>query len=182
MSSILKPTKGTMTAIIKSIKDVEASFDAAAGATLAVEFRMRLLAEHSEEVRNELSLIVKTKKRYTHERHYWNCRLVDLDQAIDAVFASGLTPEEQKALVEFRDLRNKLFHADFVNLMKLLKITPSGRELKQINGKLERMELKEHQIRDAAVAIDINGGFNQMRKLAEEVKGILGKIIMGLDT
>lgn len=100
---------------------------------------------------------------------------------IDEGFGS-LDPAKRQIMAEFSKLRNKLFHADFVALMKLLKITPTGRKMLQIGGKLTRVELKKYEILEAVLSTERNNGFTHMRMLAEEVKEILGTIILGIDS
>lgn len=61
-------------------------------------------------------------------------RSLFLDQAIVDVFRNRLDPLECRTLLEFRDLRNSLLHADFVALMSALKILPQFSLIERIQA------------------------------------------------
>ncbi|MBS0654731.1 MAG: hypothetical protein JSR46_03055, partial [Verrucomicrobia bacterium] len=157
-------TRGEIEAMLRSVENVEASFDAVAGATMAVEVRMRLIGELSALVRRELATIVARenaklragKKRATLSDKYWDCKLEYLEEAIDQAYGSMLDQQEQQKFLEFRKLRNKLFHGNFVELMKLLNTRPTGRE--QLGGQSARVVLRDDEIREAVLSIERNNG------------------------
>ncbi len=188
MSSGPGLTHGGIEAMLRSVENVEASFDAVAGATMAFEQRMRLISELCALVRRELVVIVARenaklvakKRRANLSDKFWDCKLEHLEEALDQVYGPKLDQQERQKLLEFRTLRNKLFHANFVKLMKLLNIRPSGRERKQVGGQLVRVELRDDEIREAILSIERNNGFGKMRELAQDVKDILRKIIRWL--
>jgi hypothetical protein len=78
----------------------------------------------------------------------------------------------------FRELRNALLHGNFITLMVLLDISPTGRQIS--SGKRNVLECKN--IKEAIVSIDKNQGFHQFSIQANEVISILDKIIHGLAT
>lgn len=149
-----------------------------AGPALAVELRMRLIGQFSEPVRVKLKQIQENKKKekkYIAVKEYLDCNLEYLDDAIIEVFKDKLQPNELVELEQYRPLRNKLLHADFVNLMIRLGIEPSGRQFFPKTGTRNALEPKD--IKEAFLSIISNQGFEKMRSQANGVIVILNKII-----
>lgn len=163
--------KKEIEAFLKNLGYVQEKLKDAAGASVNVEMRMRLIGQFSEEVRREL-------KMQSNKVNYWNCKPEILEEAIYNVFGGRLTDTERKQIEQFRPLRNKLLHCDFVNLVRLLKIAPTGREIRFESS--SRIELEQGDIKEAILSIDRNGGFETMRSKANAVIEILDKIIRWL--
>ena len=136
----------------------------------------------SEQVRNKLKERENDdaqkglKRRGSYQ--YKDCDLVLLDEAIIDVFPNILTAEECEKLKQFRQVRNKLMHADFINLMVLLEIVPVGRQINPRSG--IRNILEAGDIKEAVISIDRSQGFAKARMLAEEAISILEKIIRSI--
>ncbi len=171
---------GELSAMLINIKNLQSHIDSSSGAAVAVELRMRLIGELCEKVRDELKKIVKEepKGKYKKSDKYWDCKLEFLDQAIDHVFYKKLNSTQQKTLLKFRPLRNKLLHANFIKLMILLDIAPTGRHILSGNGK--RNILNQPDVKEAILSIERNGGFKNFLNLANKVIGILEELILSL--
>jgi hypothetical protein len=178
-------TFGEINSILSNINNIQCKLDSATGATVAVELRMRLIGELSEQVRKKLKGVVtiefeERKKENSQAKrksdNYWNCDLSFLDQAIDQVFQDKLEPSERQKIEKFRPLRNKLLHGDFVSLMKLMDIEPTGRQILSSIG--NRNILDNANIKEALLSIDRNQGLKQVEIHANEVKSILEKLLV----
>ena len=176
----MKP--GEITSMLNNFGHAQLHLNEAAGYAVMVEVRMRLIGQLCEEVRNALVEVVdkymqdNPKCKRKPKVNYWECDLQFLDDAIDQVFAEKLTSKKRQQIDEFRGLRNKLLHGDFVNLMVLMGIVPTGRVLDP-NGK--RNVLEEKDLREAILSIgsERNQGFKKIREKAENVISILDELL-----
>lgn len=176
-----KISKAEIESLLSYMKNIEVKLQEACGATVAVELRMRLIGQFSQTVRDKIKELIKawklknpqSKKKPSDK--YWNCDLCFLDQAIVDVFQSSLSPIEYQTLLEFRDLRNSLLHADFVALMTSLKILPTGRQVLSIKG--DRNILSSEDIEEAIKSVDRNQGLATIRNKANEVIVMLDNIL-----
>ncbi len=168
------------------IPTIESKLNEAAGAAVTVELLMRLIAERHAPLRNKIhDLIVKPKRdrkldagNTQKPRHnYWDCDLSVLDKAIDAVFQDKLNEIERNTILNFRDKRNKLIHADFVSLMSLLNITATGQQV-TVNNK--RNIVQNADVEEAVQSIQRNQGFEAFKKHADQVRAILEKMMLSL--
>ncbi len=182
-------TPGEISTILKNIKQVQWKFDLASGAAVAVEVRMRLIGQLCEPVRDQLKKcvvyeLIERKKKNPNAKcksyKHWNCELSFLEKAIDQVFYKELDLGERLKIEKFRPLRNKLLHGDFVSLMILMGIDPTGRQILSNVG--NRNILDKGDVIEAVLSIDGNQGFEELEILAREVKDILDKLILGLAT
>lgn len=169
-------TPGEITAMLSNINSIQHSLDEASGKAVMVETRMRLIGELSQTVQNTLKNLVTQSKRKGKSSDYWDCDLSFLDDALGIVFQTQLEVIERQKIVEFRNKRNALLHGDFVSLMKLIGISPTGRKI--TNGKRNMLESKN--IKEAILSIDKNQGFQKLRTQASEIITLLDKIIHSL--
>ena len=124
-----KIPEGIMGAMLGVLHNNQFQLDKAAGAAIGVEIRMRWIAQLSEPVRNELAKNFKKDKRKATSRVYWKCSLWSLGDAIASVFADKIELDESQAITNINNLRNKLLHVAFVDLMELLGIEPVSRQI-----------------------------------------------------
>jgi len=176
-------TPGEIGAMLTNLNNIQLKLEAASGAAVAVEMRMRLIGQLSEPVRDKLKELVNVYKasnklKKTPSNKYWDCELSFLDQAIDEIFHDKLEPGERQKIEDFRPLRNKLLHADFVNLMKRMGIDPTGRQILSTAG--NRNILDSADIKEAILSIDRNQGFEKFQTRAKGVSSILEKLIFSL--
>lgn len=176
-------TSSQINPMLANINSTQCKLDTATGAVVAVEVRMRLIGELCEQVQDRFTELVATAKKNKEVRKdasdkYNHCDLFFLDQAIYEVFHDKLEFDECKKIKEFRPLRNKLLHGDFVRLMILMKIAPTGRQILSIAS--NRNILTNADIREAILSIDRNQGFEHVERLAKEVKTILESLMLGL--
>lgn len=164
--------------LLQSIANLERKVSDAAGAAILVELRMRLIAELCKPVRVKLEELIKEKEKQSGKKirddKYWNCNLSFLEKAIQAVFSDNPDSIQLTGLKKTRDLRNALLHANFVEMMKLLRIPPEGR---QIDSWGSKNKLEEAEIREAIISIDRSQGLGEFEKLAKEVAAILDRLI-----
>ncbi len=159
-----------MYSITQILANNELKLSEVAGPCAMVEIKMRILVAVNESLQSKVKEAIKNKKD-----EYWNCNLSLVDKNILAVFSDALTSQEKNKLKNFRDKRNKLMHADFVQLMKLMEVDTVGREILP-NGK--RNILKNHDLLEAMQSFLIrNIGFNEFKTEANEVNLILDKLI-----
>jgi len=174
--------EGNVQAILNAFENEMNGLERAAGAAVAVEMRMRMIGECSEDVRKKLKELVekakakKTKCSSKKSVNYWDCDLCYLDDAIAIVFKDDLTADEREKVDKFRRKRNALLHSDFVKLMELLGIPPTGRNL--TGGK--RNILQNKDIKESFISVTRNQGLVTFQKEANAVKVILEKIILKL--
>lgn len=174
----MKPLFINIHAELSVLNEINLKLSDAAGTTVKAEFYMRLIGQFSLKVRTALiDIISKPPPKARKSSNYSNCNLQYLDEAIEQVFQSSLSQEEIEKLSNFRKLRNKLLHADFVGLMNALKIEPTGREIKRDGS---RNLLDESNFLEAAKSINRNNGLNQVRMAASSVCEILERIIRDL--
>ena len=166
-------TSGETGAVLEQLGNIQCKLGNALGSVVAAEMRMRLIGQLSESVRITLKECVKKEQ----DKEFWNCKLTCLQKSIESVFNKNLESSEIQKLESFRKLRNKIAHADFVSLMKLLKIEETGREVLP-SGK--RSDLDISDIKGAIISIDYRGWLENVQTIAEEVIGILNKIIWTL--
>lgn len=169
---------GEINAMLNNVNSIQLSLDEAAGRAVMVETRMRLIGELSQTVQNTLKILVTKSKRKEKSSDYWDCDLSFLDDALDIVFYTQLDAEERKKIAEFRDKRNALLHGDFVTLMELIGISPTGSEI--IDG--ERNLLRSRDIKEAILSIvgTRNQGLQKFRSQASEIIDILDKLLFSL--
>ncbi len=178
-------TPGEIGAMLTNLNNIQLKLEAASGAAVAVEMRMRLIGQLCEQVRDKLKELVNTykasnKPKQPPSNKYWDCELSFLDQAIDEIFHDKLEPNERQKIEDFRPLRNKLLHADFVTLMKRMGIDPTGRQILSTDGK--RNILDSADIKEAVLSIDRNQGFEKFQVRAKEVRSILDRLSLALPT
>lgn len=174
-------SKAEIEPLLSYMKNIEIKLQEACGLTVAVELRMRLIGQFSQSVRDRVKELIqewkaknpKSKKKPSDK--YWDCDLCFLDQAIADIFQSSISPKECEVLLEFRDLRNSLLHADFIALMTSLKIPPTGRQLLSPNG--DRNILSSGDIEEAIKSVDRNRGLSTIQQKAREVITILDNLL-----
>lgn len=171
--------KSEVEQLIICMKNIEPSVQAASGLAVAVEMRMRLIGQFSDLVRKKLVTLVKHGKvqipKGRKSSSYLKCDLQFLDKALADVFSKELSSSEHADLLEFRDLRNDLLHAKFVDLMKGLDIKPTGREI--IVPSRDRNILASNDIEEAFKSIETNQGFQKFCEKAKNVIRILDDIL-----
>ena len=180
ISSNRRLTAGEMDIMLSHFRSAQCKLDAASGIVVAAEVRMRLIGQFSELVRNNLAAVVAKSTKKGKSDKYWDCDLEFLDKAIDAAFSADLESSELQQIAQFRPLRNKLLHGDFVNLMDLMKIVPTGRQITISASQTTRNILEARDIEEAIKSIERNDGLEKIRQHATAVVGILDKIIIGL--
>lgn len=176
-----KISKTEIEILVSCISNIEGQLEQACGAAVAVEMRMRLIGQFSQPIRERIKELIKEWKiknpqsKNKPSDKYWNCDLCFLDQAIVDIFQDSLDPIEFQTLLEFRDLRNKLLHGDFVGLMKALKILPTGRQILSAEG--DRNILASEDIAEAIKSVERNQGLSKIRTKANEAITVLDKIL-----
>ena len=183
--------QSTLTNIIPIIED---KLNVAAGAAVTVELLMRLIAERHIPLQKKIQdLIVKPKKEVKPKKqrkplasdtpkprhNYWDCDLSILDKAIEELFHDKLSEAERDIVLNFRDKRNKLVHADFVSLMPLLDITATGQ---LITGNNKRNIVMNEDVEESVLSIERNQGFKAFKQQADQVRRILEKIMLSLSS
>jgi len=176
-----KISKAEIEPLLSYMNSIDVKLQEASGPTVGVELRMRLIGQFSQSVRDRVKELIKewktknpnSKKKPSHK--YWECDLCFLDQAIADVFQGSLSSKECETLLEFRDLRNSLLHADFIALMTSLKILPTGRQLLSISG--DRNILTSENIEEAIKSVDRNQGLTKVQQKARETITILDKLL-----
>jgi hypothetical protein len=146
------------------LKNIQIQLGEAAGLIVAAEFKMRLIGELSTRVQGELK-----------GKIFLDCNLELLEEAIIVVFPDEFDFRELQQFKVFRKIRNKFVHADFVELMEIMGIEPTGREVFR-DGKrniLERVNLKE-----VILSIERNNVLSKLRTMVNEVIILLDKIIL----
>ena len=174
---------GIINANLNCFANIQLALNQVAGLAVMIEVKMRTIAQLSQEVRDKSAYLIKNSKRKEKDADYWNCKLTYLDDAIDSVFSNELNQNEHDLLKEFRHLRNKLLHGDFINLMKLMGILPTGRQLLQsTQAGLDRNLVDESDFIESVKSIDSqrNRGFYKFRQKATKVEEILNRLIRGL--
>lgn len=173
-------TPGEINAMLNNVNSIQLSLDEAAGKAVMVETRMRLIGELSPSVQKTLKTLVTESKRKEKSSDYWDCDLSFLDDALDIVFHAQLDEIERQKVAEFRNKRNALIHGDFVSLMELMGIVPTGRQI--TDGK--RNLLKNRDIKEAilSIASTRNQGFQKFRSQASEIINILDRLLFSLAT
>ncbi len=176
-----KISKTEIEPLLTYMKNIEVQLQEACGPTVAVEMRMRLIGQFSQSIRDRVKQLVKDWKvknpqsKNKPSNKYWKCDLCFLDQAIVDIFRDRLDPLECRTLLEFRDLRNSLLHADFVALMSALKILPTGRQILSVKG--DRNILTSANIEEAIKIVERNQGLSKIRNKANETITVLDKIL-----
>lgn len=160
--------------MINNIDSVQIKINSATGAAVMVELRMRLIGELCARVRERLKDSITSKKE---PNQYWNCKLSFLDDAVDIVFQEVLNLSQRQQLSEFRNLRNKLLHGNFVGLMELMGITPGSRLIEKDGS---RALLQPTEIKEAVLSIDRQNGFAIVETKAKNVIAILDEILLSL--
>ena len=168
-----KTSKIEIESLLLCIQNIELKLGEASGPTVAAELRMRLIGQFHQSVKDKVKELAKKRKNNRDE--YWDCDLYFLEQAIADTFKNILSPEDSQALLEFRDLRNSLMHANFVDLMIFLKIKPTGRDISRVSDNDNR--LNSDNIKEAIKSIDRNQGLPTVCKKAKIVIEILDKIL-----
>lgn len=176
-------TPGEIGAMLTNLNNIQLKLEAASGGAVAVEMRMRLIGQLCEKVKNKIKEIINTYKsnnmpKKPPSNKYWDCELSFLDRAIEEIFHDKLAPDERQKIEDFRPLRNKLLHADFVTLMKRMDINPTGRQILSIDGKRNILDCDD--IKEAVLSIDRNQGFEKFQLQAKEVCSILDRLIFSL--
>jgi hypothetical protein len=181
-----KISKAEIEPLLSYMNSIDVKLQEASGPTVAVELRMRLIGQFSQSVRDRVKELIKEwktknpKSKRKPPDKYWECDLCFLDKAIADVFQDSISSTECEALLEFRDLRNSLLHADFIALMTSLKIVPTGRQLLSING--NRNILPPEDIEEAIKSVDRNQGLKRVQQKACEVITILDKLLRTVST
>ena len=165
---------GLVMAQLNAIENISITLGEAAGDVVFFEIKMRMIAEQSEPVRIKLNEIVKPRKG--QKPNYIDCNLVDLVTATISVFGNSalLNENEQKKLEQFRTVRNKIIHGDFVGLARKLNIDLKSQDRGQSDGK----PLDPKNIIEAIIETGRSNVFTETRKLAKEAQEILKKIII----
>ncbi len=167
-------TPGEITTMLNNINSIQLSLDEASGSAVMVETRMRLIGELNQQVRNKIKELVVHSKRKGKSTEYWDCELSYLDDAIDAVFQGQLEPLERNKIQQFRGQRNALLHGNFVDLMELMDMPPTGRHFSNKGRNI----LENKDIKEAILSISRNQGFQKFLIQAKEVVVILDKLIL----
>ena len=169
-------TQAKINSALQTIDNNQLMLNEASGKAVSVELRMRLMGQFSQPIRNKVKELVAKQGRRNKSDNYWDCDLCYLDDAIEQVFHDLLVGHEITILKNFRPLRNKLLHADFIGLMKEMDIEPTSREI----YKGERTILASEEISEAILSVDRNGALRNVQTRAEKVNTILNKIINSL--
>lgn len=85
-----------------------------------------------------------------------------------------LSVDEINKLKSWCDLRNAMTHADYVQLMPLLGINPTGRNI----SKAGRNMLSKSEITEGLFSMDRNGGFEEYKRRTNEVIEILDALAL----
>ena len=176
-----KITKTEIEPLLTYMRNIEIQLQEACGPTVAVEMRMRLIGQFSQPIRDRIKELINDWKiknpqsKNKPSNKYWKCDLCFLDQAIVDIFQDRLTSFESQTLLEFRELRNSLLHADFVALMNALKILPTGRKILSVKG--DRNILNSADIEEAIKSVERNQGLSKIRNKANESIAVLDKIL-----
>ncbi len=162
--------QNTIEPVLEQLEHLAIKEGEALGSLIAVELRMRLICQLSENVRIKLKGHVKKDR----DQEYWNCKLCHIEAAILEAFGQNLSENEIQELKFYRQLRNELAHANFVELMKLLNIQETGREILP-SGKRTNLDVSD--IQGAIVSVDSSPAFGRVRSQAGEVSAILDKLL-----
>lgn len=171
-------TPGEINAMLSNINSTQLSLDEAAGKAVLVETRMRLIGELSQTVQSSSKTLVTQSKRKGKSSDYWNCDLSFLDDALDIVFQTQLDAIERQKVAGFRSKRNASLHGDFVSLMELMGISPTGRQI--TDGKRNLLENRDIKEAILSIASTRNQGFQKFRSQASEIINTLDKILFSL--
>lgn len=84
-------TPRKINAMLKNLNDIQFKLDAALGAAVAVEMRMRLISRLCEQVRDKLKELVNTYKASNKPKKplsnkYWDCELFFLTERLMKYF------------------------------------------------------------------------------------------------
>lgn len=149
--------------LVSTLHDIQLKIDAAAGAATALELRLRIIAQLSDNVRVEL--------RKKTSKPFYKAHLEDIISAVLKVFEDNLDSIEREKITNCRLPRNKTSHASFAGLMISLNGEALGREIDPHT--LKRKPIEEDEIIEGAICIGRNGGLEEFSKRAREAIFIL---------
>ncbi len=135
---------------------------------------MRLIGEECDLVQNELKENYKRDDWKAKSPNFWDCSLWSLAKAIVEVFSDKIELDESEKTRKIKDLRNLLFHSNFVELMNKLGIEPIGLQI------FPAKELKRKNIKETILSLEKNGVLRQVEIRANEAIAILKKILLSL--
>ena len=160
---LIEPLKSTL-------YNIQLKIDAAAGAMIALELRLRIIAELEPKVQDEL-------KQLTSDPFY-AANLVHLIDSVLKIFNNNLKHEDHAAIKRCRKPRNKLAHASLVEFMLELNDEALGREIDRGTGKGK--PLQKHEIVEGAKCIERSRGLDDFACNAREAVLILEREIFPL--
>lgn len=99
-------------------------------------------------------------------------------KAVNLALASKLSTADQTSLLAFCEVRNKLAHANFVELAEKLKMKPLDRQTDPKTRAL--IPLQPGEVYRSVSAADFAGGLEAFGREAERLKSVLNAIIQQL--
>jgi hypothetical protein len=176
-----------MQAVINHISNIELKIKDLAGQVLSIELKLRLLAESNEPFREKVYSLIKIEKPKPSNRknQYWNCDLKLLIKAFTSEFDHKLTSDEKLAIDDFNNVRNKLLHGDFIELMDALKIPVEGQEILP-SGKRNKLEWRNKEyavqnnvLRQAINRFDVNEIAEKVIERSVRISSVIDKCLRG---
>ncbi len=150
--------------LISSLHNIQLKLDAATGAAVALELRLRIIAELEPKVQKAL------------KKPFYKARLEDLISAALDVFQAQLSIEEKNKIESCRIPRNKLNHGSLVALAMelnggLKKEEPPGRVFDSSTRK--QKSLKETELVEGVKYMERSRNLDEFACKAREASSIL---------
>ncbi len=159
--------------LISTLHNIQSKIDDAAGALIALELRLRIIAQLEPKVQEEL-------KKKTSD-FFYEANLSYLITAVLEVFQEKLDPAEQELIKSCRMPRNKLAHASFVEFLIELNGEAEGRVIDPKTGK--KNSLEKHDLVEGAKCIERGSGLPQFSsKVKITIQILESKIMRHLET
>jgi hypothetical protein len=164
-------SQGETGALLTHLANNNSDIEKAAGAAMRVEILMRVIAELCEPVKKEIAKNYESNPRQARSPNYWNCTLWSLGEAIAKVFADKISLDDSFEKIKINDLRNKLLHIEWVDLMNKMSIEPVGLQISP------KKMLEPGDIKDMILSMEKNKLLKQFIQRAIKAEEILEKIL-----
>lgn len=127
-----------LNAVIDVLNNQQSDINTAAGFILKEEALMRLIAQFSRPVQEEIKFNFEKQSRKKNKKNlnYWECDLEFLSPAVANVFSDLLNIEEKNKIGFFNKFRGRVFHLDLVRLSKeFFNKELKGRQILDVSGR-----------------------------------------------
>jgi len=162
---------------LHNIKTLTLEWGEAGAVFLAIEPLMRYLAEIDKGIAGRIQKLIKAEKSFKNKLyfHYWDCDPKYLIEAIEEECGSQLSNAEIEQLKKYPLLRGKFLHGNFIELMEIMDIEPTSRQLISV-GKCRRLE--PGQIYESLLSMKNNEVFAKLRKYSAEITQLINDLII----